>query len=126
MLETNTNDYQKAIMNFTAVSVNDIREIQKSDEYFYLYTGRETCPYCKEFAITLNQLSKQEEVHIYYLDSVSPYESSPPELKEFRDQFSIDTVPSFLIFKGEKIIADFKNYLPNENDSDLINFLNLY
>lgn len=51
----------------------------------------------------------EENIKIYYLDSVTEYEKSDEELKEFRDTCKIDFVPSLIYFQGKNEIMRFDN-----------------
>ncbi len=119
-------DYAKAVEIFEEIQISDIEQLQESGSAFYLYVGRESCPYCQKFVLELHRLVLQEEIRMYYLDSVDTYENSDLELREFRDQYGISTVPSLIVLKGYEKIADFAYHVPNETEEDVIDFLHLY
>ena len=96
--------YKQVVDVFKDVTVTNIYSMQKSGESFYLYTGRESCEYCVAFAGELRKAVDEMEITVYYLDSVAPYEESSLELKDFRDKYSIETVPSLILFKGDSIL----------------------
>lgn len=84
------------------ISVDEIYKKQSDSEVFFLYIGRNTCPYCLEFIPKLNKVITSIDVEIYFLDSVDTYDNSSNELKEFRDLYAVETVPAFILFHGKK------------------------
>jgi len=98
-------DYTYIVETFTNVSTSDIERMQEENQVFYLYVGRESCHYCQQFVTSIYPLVKEQNTKIYYLDSISSYENSPQEIKFFRDKYSIESVPFFVIFKGENIVV---------------------
>lgn len=113
-------DYNKFIEKFIKVEVNDIYELQEEGLEFFLYIGRETCPYCKEFVPKLVEASEDSEV--YYLDSIDSYENSSQHLKDFRDCNTIENVPSFILFEGYEI-KDRLEITANLDVKDIFKFL---
>lgn len=103
------NEYDDFVNVFEKVEVDDIYEMQEEGEAFFLYTGRKTCEYCVEFVHELSHIVMEENIKIYYLDSVTEYEKSDEELKEFRDTCKIDFVPSLIYFQGKNEIMRFDN-----------------
>ena len=95
-------DYKEMVNKFINVDINDINKLQENGEEFYLYTGRETCPHCKIFVPKLYEAIKERKVDIYYLDSENT--DIDIALKQFRNSYSINTVPDFRLFSGDSIV----------------------
>lgn len=91
--------------NIFEVNVSQLEEIQKKDKIFALYVGRPTCPHCSIFYNKLKKI-KNNDIKIYYLNSITNYDDSPKEIKDFRDKYNIMFVPDFKIFKGNDIILN--------------------
>lgn len=103
------NEYGDFVSVFEKVEVEDIYEMQEEGKVFFLYTGRKNCEYCVEFVHELSHIVTEENIKIYYLDSVTEYEKSDEELKKFRDSCKIDFVPSLIYFQGKDETMRFDN-----------------
>lgn len=90
--------YQKSSHYLKAVSINEIQTMMANKKTFYLYTGRATCPHCRQFLTRLIKATKPSKIPVYYLDS----ESTPfsLELKAFRNHYHITTVPNLSRFQS--------------------------
>lgn len=122
----NISKYESLVIDFLSVDVNEIIDLQNNGEVFYLYTGRKDCPYCLNFVIGINRIKNEFDTSIYYLDSIYAYENCSEDIKQFRDLYSIKTVPSLILFKGNEAIANLSDYLHENNDAEVIKFLNIY
>ena len=97
-------EYKNSVASFQNVKVKEIEEMQMKGEDFYLYTGRETCPYCREFAPLLKDYAENHNLKIYYLNS-EQYKTDV-ELIKFRETYEIPTVPSLIHFKGKEKVYE--------------------
>ena len=64
-------------------------------ENFYLYTGRESCPYCQEFAPKLAKAVDKTETTVYYLDSKHIDKTS---WNNFKTTVGFKTIPNLTYF----------------------------
>lgn len=101
---SNENNEDYTTTRFLELSVAEVYEKQNSGDKFFLYIGRNNCPYCLEFIAKLNAVVDTIDTRIYYLDSVDTYDNSSNELKEFRDLYDVETVPAFKLFKGKDVL----------------------
>lgn len=62
-------DYQIAVNRLQKISLEAVEQKIQHQESFYLYTGRESCPYCQEFAPKLAKAVDKTKITVYYLDS---------------------------------------------------------
>ena len=62
-------NYQIAVNRLQKISIEAVEQKIQHQESFYLYTGRESCPYCQEFAPKLAKAVDKTEITVYYLDS---------------------------------------------------------
>lgn len=107
--EKEIESYRNIVQNFTSISAKDITNKINNGDAFYLFVGKETCPYCREFAPKLEEASSifdntssdsetNVEGKIYYLDLTNEdYES----VSDFTSKYSIDTVPALHYFEGQ-------------------------
>lgn len=88
--------YNNYISNFVKLDVKDIYSKISNNEVFLLYTGRDTCPWCRKLAPILYEFSLKEKINIYYLDSKNTDKDF--ELKYFRESYDIEFVPSIIFY----------------------------
>lgn len=99
--QSNTeNEYTTSVKTFDQVTVSGINTLKESQD-MWVYIGRETCPYCYEFAPKLADAIKNNENKVYYLDT----ESKDKQLTNFAEDYEIDSIPSFVYFKDGSIVA---------------------
>lgn len=64
-------------------------------ESFYLYTGRESCPYCQEFVPKLSEAVDKTGTTVYYLDSENIDKTS---WNNFKTTVGFKTIPNLTYF----------------------------
>ena len=115
-----TSEYVQATNHFVQLdnfTIQSDMNTQKKQIRF-VYVGRETCPYCREFAPKLKEAAKSINARIYYIDT----ENKTDELTKFAEQYHIDSIPTLLVFKDGQL----QETLSNSNDislNDLKEFL---
>ena len=82
--------YLENIKSFEKVSMKDINS-KKDSENFYLYMGRETCPYCRDISAVLKEIKEEKNLKIYYIDTSEDDE----ELDKFIKDTSLEYIPAF-------------------------------
>ena len=106
-------EYVQATRHFVQLENSTIQnemDTQKRQIRF-VYVGRETCPYCREFAPKLKEAAKSINAIIYYIDT----ENKTDELAKFAEQYHIDSIPTLLIFKDGQL----QETLSNSSDISL-------
>lgn len=94
--------YENYVKDFEVVDIDSIYTKMRTNEIFYLYVGRITCPWCIDFIPILHEFSETNGVMIHYLDSTDT--ETDFKLKNFREFHDIDTVPALLIYdKNQKL-----------------------
>lgn len=108
-------EYDEDVADFIVITPKELEaKISDSKQNFFVYFGRSTCPYCREFVSELGPLAIDNGMTIYYLDTENTQTDS--EIKNLRDNLEIATVPSLLHF----VSSEYSNY----NNDDLELFLN--
>ena len=115
-----TSEYVRTTGHFIELDNSRIQENMKElkRQIRFVYVGRETCPYCREFAPKLKEASKSINARIYYIDT----ENKTDELTKFVEQYHIDSIPTLLVFKDGQL----QETLSNSSDislNDLKEFL---
>ena len=118
-----TSEYVQATNHFVqldnSIIQNDMNTQKK--QIRFVYVGRETCPYCREFAPKLRKAARSINATIYYIDT----ENKTDELAKFAEQYHIDSIPTLLVFKDGQL----QETLSNSSDislNDLKEFLTDY
>ena len=88
-------DYQIAVNRFPKISIEAVEQKIQHQESFYLYTGRESCPYCQEFALKLAKAVDKTETTVYYLDSEHIDKTS---WNNFKTTVGFKTIPNLTYF----------------------------
>ena len=115
-----TTEYVQATRHFIELDNSRIQEDMKDlkRQLRFVYIGRESCPYCREFAPKLKEASSSINATIYYIDT----ENKTDELAKFAEQYHIDSIPTLLVFKDGQL----QETLSNSSDislNDLNEFL---
>ncbi|MDG7517901.1 thioredoxin domain-containing protein [Streptococcus pneumoniae] len=88
-------DYQIAVNRLQKISLEAVEQKIQHQESFYLYTGRESCPYCQEFAPKLAKAVDKTETTVYYLDSEHIDKTS---WNNFKTTVGFKTIPNLTCF----------------------------
>ena len=115
-----TTEYVQTTRHFVELDNTRIQENMKDlkRQLRFVYVGRETCPYCREFAPKLRKAARSINATIYYIDT----ENKTDELTKFAEQYHIDSIPTLLVFKDGQL----QETLSNSSDisvNDLKEFL---
>lgn len=94
-------DYQKSIRELQEITLTDVEKKLHKQESFYLYSGRETCPYCQEFAPKLAQATKETQINVYYLNSEK---LKKEEWRNFKATVGFRTIPNLTYFSQGQAI----------------------
>ena len=102
-----TTEYVQATRHFVELDNSRIQEDMKDlkRQLRFVYIGRETCPYCREFAPKLKEASRSSNATIYYIDT----ENKTDELAKFAEQYHIDSIPTLLVFKDGQLQETLSN-----------------
>ena len=108
-----TTEYVQATRHFVELDNSRIQENMKDlkRQIRFVYIGRETCPYCREFAPKLRKAARSINATIYYIDT----ENKTDELAKFAEQYHIDSIPTLLVFKDGQL----QETLTNSSDINL-------
>ena len=118
-----TSEYVQATNHFVQLDNSTIQNDMNTQkkQIRFVYVGRETCPYCREFAPKLRKAARSINATIYYIDT----ENKTDELAKFAEQYHIDSIPTLLVFKDGQL----QETLSNSSDislNDLKEFLTDY
>ena len=102
-----TTEYVQATRHFVELDNSRIQENMKDlkRQIRFVYVGRESCPYCREFAPKLRKAARSINATIYYIDT----ENKTDELAKFAEQYHIDSIPTLLVFKDGQLQETLSN-----------------
>ena len=108
-----TSEYVRTTGHFIQLDNSTIQNDMNTQkkQIRFVYVGRETCPYCREFAPKLKEAAKSINAIIYYIDT----ENKTDELVKFAEQYHIDSIPTLLVFKN----GELQETLSNSSDISL-------
>ncbi len=108
-----TSEYVQATNYFVQLDNSTIQNDMNTQkkQIRFVYVGRETCPYCREFAPKLRKAARSINATIYYIDT----ENKTDELAKFAEQYHIDSIPTLLVFKDGQL----QETLSNSSDISL-------
>lgn len=111
------NTYDEDIKAFEKISSSKADELLENAELAVIYIGRGSCPYCRKFAKKLSSLSNEISSTIYYIDSE---DFSDDNIEDFREKYSIITVPGFIVGKNGVIDVRCDSSTPEEEILEMI------
>ena len=88
-------DYQIAVNRLQMISLEAVEQKIQHQESFYLYTGRESCPYCQEFVPKLAEAVDKTGTTVYYLDSEN---IDKTRWNNFKTTVGFKTIPNLTYF----------------------------
>ena len=99
-------DYQIAVNRLQKISLETVEQKIQHQESFYLYTGRESCPYCKEFVPKLAKAVDKTETTVYYLDSEHIDKTN---WNNFKTTVGFKTIPNLTYFTNGTVYDRLSN-----------------
>lgn len=131
--EADMSEYEtlkEADHRYVNAEYSDLVRMINNKESGIFYIGRPTCPYCVEVVPILNEVAKQYEVNVYYINSRSDYSASDAGLEDkevviaFLHDYLMENddgdkalfVPNVLVMKKGEIIG---NHISTVGDYDI-------
>ena len=99
-------DYQIAVNRLQMISLEAVEQKLQHQESFYLYTGRESCPYCQEFVPKLAEAVDKTGTTVYYLDSEHIDKTS---WNNFKTTVGFKIIPNLTYFKNGTVYDRLSN-----------------
>ncbi|MGX7048979.1 thioredoxin fold domain-containing protein [Pseudolactococcus piscium] len=96
--------YKGAIKKFKEVGT----DLLKNKENFrnkFIFFGRISCPYCRDFSHILKKSSLKNNVDIYYVNTASS--DQPQVLNDILNEYHIDEVPTLVYLNATGQITKF-------------------
>lgn len=92
-------EYRKSIKNFNTISVEKMNK--QKPKHSFIYVGRETCPYCREYLPILKKVMNEYEAYkrVHYLDVLNIENDS--SLQKIMTEYSIQSIPNLIYIKDD-------------------------
>ncbi|MFS1001221.1 hypothetical protein [Enterococcus casseliflavus] len=109
--------YEDNIKSLMKISPDELeKKLERSkDATFYVYFGRATCPYCREFVKDLKYYTLNKENMVYYIDTENTDIDS--SIQRIRKEYQVEYVPTFIKFE-KKVSSVF-----NSDEENLSEFM---
>ncbi|MEF3355123.1 thioredoxin family protein [Paenibacillus sp. GYB006] len=99
----NGSDKEEESKVLTAVTNDEVSTFLEHGESGFLYVGRPTCPFCREFMPVLEKASQSTGQTVYYYNTDEGREQDEEKLGTLLDRLKIESVPALLyIENGEE------------------------
>lgn len=86
----------------TAVTNEEVSTFLEHGESGFLYVGRPTCPFCREFMPVLENASQSTGQTVCYYNTDEGREQDEEKLGALLDQLKIESVPALLYIENGK------------------------
>lgn len=92
-------EYRKTIKSFSTISVETLNK--QKPKHSFIYVGRETCPYCREYLPILKKVINEYEAdkQVHYLDVLNIENDS--SLQKLLTEYSIQSIPNLIYIKDD-------------------------
>lgn len=94
-------EFMDLVKDFEEITAEEAESKLVEENGSIVFLGRATCPFCRKFAPKLHQVSQDEKLEVYFVNSEDPNQAA--ELKSFRDKYNLATVPSLLVSAGDEV-----------------------
>ncbi|MHB9652717.1 thioredoxin domain-containing protein (plasmid) [Enterococcus faecalis] len=115
----NSMSYEEKVKQFYKISATEVLNTKKLQSKF-LYIGRKSCPYCRNFVTLLEQIKQELKIDVFYLNSED--KSELEQLKKVGEKFDINTVPTLLFISKD---GKCKKYIGENNKEALKEWVKL-
>ena len=109
--------YNDDVKSFTNIKSDEAGQLLETQDKTIVYIGRETCPYCRKFVKKLSAVASNVNEIIYYVNSD---DITDKNLSFFRQKYTINTVPGFLVGKKGTVEVKCDSSMSEEQIKDMM------
>ena len=117
-------EYNRLAEEFNKVDVFEIEEKLNTNKNFFLYVGRQSCPYCQIFIPKLHLAVNERQIKLYYLDVEDARYHNETSL--FLESSNIQYIPSLIYFTGGNKQIQLEIDSTNITVEEITEFFSLY
>jgi len=94
----NKGNYAEDTKEFIEITAEQFEQKLAAGEKTIVYLGKAVCPYCRKFVPKLDNVRKEKDLTIHYLDS----QNTPTDaaIQSLRDKLGVRTVPALVTIDG--------------------------
>lgn len=94
----NKGTYEEHTQDFIEITAEEFEGKLAAGEKAIVYIGKAVCPYCRKFVPKLDNVRKEKNLTIHYLDSLN----TPTDLaiQSLREKMGVRTVPALVTIDG--------------------------
>lgn len=125
--EKEQKEIEESISNLTVINLDKLEELFKSDDTKIVFIGSLTCPHCTSIKPKINNLVKELDIDVYYLELSELTEEDEERLYSMNDFLAQGTaIPLVMAIKNNEVIDSFVGNIETEEiESFLKENLNL-
>lgn len=94
----NKGTYEENTQEFIEITAEEFEGKLAAGEKAIVYLGKAVCPYCRKFVPKLDNVRKEKNLTIHYLDSLNT--QTDPAIQSLRDKMGVRTVPALVTIDG--------------------------
>lgn len=120
-------EIEDSISNLTVINLDKLEELFKSEDTKIVFIGSLTCPHCTAIKPKINNLVKELDIDVYYLELSNLTEQEEQRLYSMNEFLSQGTsIPLVMAIKNNEVIDSFVGNIETEEiESFLKKNLNL-
>ncbi len=99
-------NYHDTVSNFIELTAEDVADRLANGDKTILFIGKPTCPYCRKFVPKLNNVREENNLTIYYLNSLET--KTNPQIQALRDKMDVPLVPQVVTLDGKDQFTNLK------------------
>lgn len=125
--EQEQKEIEESISNLTVINLDKLEELFKSEDEKIVFIGSLTCPHCTAIKPKINNLVKELDIDVYYLELSDLTETEEKRLYSMNDFLAQGTsIPLVMAIKNNEVIDSFVGNIETEEiESFLKKNLNL-
>lgn len=115
-------EIEDSISNLTVIDLDKLEELFKSEDTKIVFIGSLTCPHCTAIKPKINNLVKELDIDVYYLELSDLTEEDEERLYSMNDFLAQGTaIPLVMAIKNDEVIDSFVGNIETEEIESFLN-----
>lgn len=113
--EQEQKEIEESISNLTVINLDKLEELFKSEDEKIVFIGSLTCPHCTAIKPKINNLVKELDIDVYYLELSDLTQEEEQRLYSMNDFLTQGTsIPLVMTIKNNEVIDSFVGNIETE------------
>lgn len=113
--EREQKEIEESISNLTVINLDKLEELFKSEDTKIVFIGSLTCPHCTAIKPKINNLVKELDIDVYYLELSELTEQDEQRLYSMNEFLAQGTsIPLVMAVKNNEVIDSFVGNIETE------------